>query len=51
MWFCAYPLMAFITYYYYHHNHNNNNMAHPHVANGGEGFQIWIVTANILNKQ
>jgi hypothetical protein len=26
-------------------------MAHPQVADGGEGLQIWMVAANILNKQ
>jgi hypothetical protein len=26
-------------------------MAHPWVVDGGDGFQIWRVAANILNKQ
>jgi hypothetical protein len=26
-------------------------MARPQVADGGNGFQIWRVAANILNKQ
>jgi len=26
-------------------------MARPQVADGGEGFQIWRVSANTLNKQ
>jgi hypothetical protein len=26
-------------------------MAHPQVADGGDGFQIFKVAANILNKQ
>jgi hypothetical protein len=26
-------------------------MAHPQVADGGDGLQIWRVAANILNKQ
>jgi hypothetical protein len=26
-------------------------MARPQVADGGDGFQIWRVAANILNKQ
>jgi hypothetical protein len=25
--------------------------ASPHVADGGDALQIWLVTANILNKQ
>jgi hypothetical protein len=24
---------------------------HPQVADGGDGFQIWRVASNILNKQ
>jgi hypothetical protein len=26
-------------------------MAHPRVADGGDGLQMWRVAANILNKQ
>jgi hypothetical protein len=26
-------------------------MARPQVADGGDGLQIWMVAANILNKQ
>jgi hypothetical protein len=26
-------------------------MAHPQVADGGDGLQVWRVTANILNKE
>jgi hypothetical protein len=26
-------------------------MARPRVADGGDGLQIWMVSANILNKQ
>jgi hypothetical protein len=26
-------------------------MAHPQVANGGGGLQIWRVAVNIVNKQ
>jgi hypothetical protein len=26
-------------------------MARPQVADGGDGFQIWRVAANVLNKQ
>jgi hypothetical protein len=26
-------------------------MGRPQVADGGDGFQIWRVAANILNKQ
>jgi hypothetical protein len=26
-------------------------MARPHVADGGDGLQIWRVAVNILNKQ
>jgi hypothetical protein len=26
-------------------------MAHPHVTDGRDGFQIWQVAAKILNKQ
>jgi hypothetical protein len=26
-------------------------MARPHVADGGDGLQIWKVAANIINKQ
>jgi hypothetical protein len=29
----------------------HHGMARPHVADGGEGLQIWRVAANILNKQ
>jgi hypothetical protein len=29
----------------------HHGMAHPQVADGGEGLQIWRVAANILNKQ
>jgi hypothetical protein len=28
-----------------------HGMARPQVADGGEGLQIWMVAANILNKQ
>jgi hypothetical protein len=28
-----------------------HGMAHPQVADGGEGLQIWRVAANVLNKQ
>jgi hypothetical protein len=30
----------------YHHG-----IACPHIADGGQGFQIWRIPANILNKQ
>jgi hypothetical protein len=26
-------------------------MAHPQIADGGDGLKIWRVAANILNKQ
>jgi hypothetical protein len=26
-------------------------MAHPQIADGGDGLHIWRVAANILNKQ
>jgi hypothetical protein len=26
-------------------------MVHPHVADGGNGLQIWRIAANMLNKQ
>jgi hypothetical protein len=29
----------------------HHNMAHPRVADGGDGLQIWKVAAYILNKQ
>jgi hypothetical protein len=29
----------------------HHGMAHPQVADGGDGLQIWKVAANILNKQ
>jgi hypothetical protein len=29
----------------------HQGMARPHVADGGDGLQIWKVAANILNKQ
>jgi hypothetical protein len=29
----------------------HSDMAHPQVADGGNGLQIWRVAANILNKQ
>jgi hypothetical protein len=29
----------------------HHGMAHPQVADGGEGLQTWRVAANILNKQ
>jgi hypothetical protein len=28
----------------------HHNMAHPGVADGGDGLQMWRVAANILNK-
>jgi hypothetical protein len=28
----------------------HNGMARPQVADGGDGFQIWRVAANILNQ-
>jgi hypothetical protein len=27
-----------------------SGMAHPHVADGEEGIQVWRIDANILNK-
>jgi hypothetical protein len=47
-----FPLNSFVPFRFrvkwvpYHHG-----MARRHVADGGEGRQIWRVTANILNKQ
>jgi hypothetical protein len=29
----------------------HHSMARPQVADGGDGLEIWRVTANILNKQ
>ena len=29
----------------------NHGVAYPQVADGGDGIQIWRVTANVLNKQ
>jgi hypothetical protein len=29
----------------------HHDTAGPQVANGGDGLQIWMVPANILNKQ
>jgi hypothetical protein len=29
----------------------HHGMARPQVTDGGDGFQIWRVAANILNKQ
>jgi len=29
----------------------NHGMAHPRVADGGDGLQTWRVAANILSKQ
>jgi hypothetical protein len=26
-------------------------MAHPQVVDGGDGLQIWRISANVLNKQ
>jgi hypothetical protein len=31
--------------------HCHHGMARPRVADRGDGFQIWRVAANILNKQ
>jgi hypothetical protein len=40
---------------YQHHRHFmcscHHDMAHPLVADGGDGLQIWRVALNILNKQ
>jgi len=29
----------------------HHGMAHPQVAGGGDGLQIWRIAASILNKQ
>jgi hypothetical protein len=29
----------------------HHSMARPQVADGGDGFHIWRIVANILNKQ
>jgi hypothetical protein len=43
---CDTGLIAHVKWVHCHHG-----MAHPRVADRGDGLQIWRVAVNILNKQ